>query len=35
MSGLVGNPYLARRVVAASEGELKVKKKLSDRTFLK
>ena len=29
MSGLGENPYLARRVVAASEGEGKVKKKLS------
>ena len=29
MSGLEGNPYLARRIVAASEGEGKVKKKLS------
>ena len=29
MSGLEGNPYLARRVVAASEGEGKVKKKIS------
>ena len=29
MSGLEGNPYLARRVVAASEGEKKVKKKFS------
>ena len=29
MSGLEENPYLARRVVAASEGEGKVKKKLS------
>ena len=29
MSGLEGNPYLARRVVAASEGEVKVKKKFS------
>ena len=26
MSGLEGNPYLARRVVAASEGEVKVKR---------
>ena len=29
MSGIEGNPYLARRVVAASEGEGKVKKKIS------
>ena len=29
MSGLEGNPYLARRIVAASEGEGKVKKKIS------
>ena len=29
MSGLEGNPYLARRVVAASEGKVKVKKKFS------
>ena len=29
MSGLEGNPYLARRVIAASEGEKKVKKKFS------
>ena len=29
MSGLEGNPYLTRRIVAASEGEGKVKKKLS------
>lgn len=29
MSGLGGNPYLARRVAAASEGEGKMKKKLS------
>ena len=28
MSGLEGNPYLARRIVAASEGEGKVKKKI-------
>ena len=34
MSGLEGNPYLARRVVAASEGEVKVKKKLSIVTIL-
>lgn len=34
MSGLEGNPYLARRVVAASEGEVKVKKKLSIVTVL-
>ena len=29
MSGLKANPYLSRRVIAASEGEVKVKKKLS------
>ena len=29
MSGLEGNPYLARRIVAASEGEGKEKKKIS------
>ena len=29
MSGLEANPYLARRVIAASEGEVKVKKKFS------
>lgn len=34
MSGLEGNPYLARRVVAASEGDVKVKKKLSIVTVL-
>ena len=34
MSGLEGNPYLARRVVAASKGEVKVKKKLSIVTVL-
>ena len=34
MSGLDGNPYLARRVIAASEGEGKVKKKLSFVTVL-
>ena len=34
MSGLDGNPYLARRVIAASEGEGKVKKKLSFITVL-
>ncbi|MBQ6232890.1 MAG: hypothetical protein IJJ80_05230 [Clostridia bacterium] len=34
MSGLVGNPYLARRVVDASKGEVKVKKKLSVVTVL-
>ena len=28
MSGLEGNPYLARRVNAASKGEVKVKKKI-------
>ena len=34
MSGLEGNPYLARRVIAASKGEVKVKKKLSIVTVL-
>lgn len=34
MSGFEGNPYLARRVVAASKGEVKVKKKLSIVTVL-
>ena len=34
MSGLDGNPYLARRVIAASEGEGKVKKKFSFVTVL-
>lgn len=34
MSGLEGNPYLARRVVAASKGEVKVKKKFSIVTVL-
>ena len=34
MSGLEGNPYLARRVVTASEGDVKVKKKLSIVTIL-
>ena len=34
MSGLEGNPYLARRVIAASKGEVKVKKKISAVTVL-
>lgn len=34
MSGFEGNPYLARRVVAASKGEVKVKKKFSIVTVL-
>lgn len=34
MSGLEGSPYLARRVVAASKGEVKVKKKFSIVTVL-
>lgn len=34
MSGLEENPYLARRVVAASKGEVKVKKKFSIVTVL-
>lgn len=34
MSGLEGNPYLARRVFAASKGEVKVKKKISAVTVL-
>lgn len=34
MSGLEGNPYLARRVIAAFKGEVKVKKKISAVTVL-
>ncbi|MBQ9264422.1 MAG: hypothetical protein IJ189_09490 [Clostridia bacterium] len=34
MSGLEGNPYLARRVVTVSKGEVKVKKKLSFVTVM-